>query len=143
ALGHGNLHVVNVSAIPNRLVNPVGEAKDQQVLDGLFAQVMINAKDLLLVENTRHLAVQLPGAREVAPEGFLNDDARPVLRRISRSRQARRTQVLDDDREEAWRRGKVKQPVASGAPLAVEPIEHRAQLAVGFDVAKIIADIKK
>ena len=49
-LGDGDLHVVDVAAVPDRLEDAVGEAEDHQVLDGLLAEVVIDAVDLLLVE---------------------------------------------------------------------------------------------
>ena len=46
---HGNLHVIDVAAVPDRLEDAVGEAEHHDVLDGFFAQVMIDAVDLLFV----------------------------------------------------------------------------------------------
>src|SRR5712664_1332581 len=47
----GDLHVVDVVPIPQRLDDVVGEAKDQNVLDRFFAKVMVDAVDLILVED--------------------------------------------------------------------------------------------
>ena len=44
-LGHGDLHVVHVAAVPDRLVQRVGEAQRQDVLDRLLAQVVVDAED--------------------------------------------------------------------------------------------------
>ena len=41
-LGHGDLHVVDVVAVPDRLEQLVGEAQRQHVLDGLLAQVVVD-----------------------------------------------------------------------------------------------------
>ena len=49
-LGHGDLHVVDEVAVPQRLDQGVGEAEHQQVLHRLLAEVVIDAVDLLLVE---------------------------------------------------------------------------------------------
>ena len=49
-LGVGQLHVIYVLAIPQRLEDAVGEAKDEQVLDSLFAEIMVDAINLLLVQ---------------------------------------------------------------------------------------------
>jgi hypothetical protein len=53
AYGFGvrDLNVVNVLAIPQRLEDTVGEAKDQQILNRLFAQVVVNAVDLVFMED--------------------------------------------------------------------------------------------
>ena len=41
--GHRDLHVIDVTTIPDRLEDAVAEAEDQDVLDGLLAEVVINA----------------------------------------------------------------------------------------------------
>ena len=50
-LGDGDLHVVDVLLVQQRLEDRVGEAEAQDVLDGLFAEVVIDAVDLALVED--------------------------------------------------------------------------------------------
>ncbi len=45
-LGHGDLHVVHVAAIPDGLEDGVGEAEDQDVLDRLLTQVVVDPVDL-------------------------------------------------------------------------------------------------
>ena len=52
-LGDGDLHVVDVLAVPERLEEAVGEAEDEEVLDRLLAEVVIDAEDLRLVERLR------------------------------------------------------------------------------------------
>ena len=50
-LGHGDLDVVDVAPVPERLEDAVAEAEDQQVADRLLAQVVVDAVDLRLVED--------------------------------------------------------------------------------------------
>ena len=50
-LGHGDLDRVDVAPIPDRLEEPVAEAEDGEVLDRLLAQVVVDAVDLVLVED--------------------------------------------------------------------------------------------
>src|SRR5258706_5952398 len=45
--GHGDLNVVYKIAVPNRLKDAVAEAKNQNVLNRFFAEVMVDAIDLL------------------------------------------------------------------------------------------------
>ena len=52
-LGHGDLHVVDVAPVPDRLEQGVGEAERQDVLHRLLAQVVVDAEDLALVEDGR------------------------------------------------------------------------------------------
>ena len=52
-LGHGDLHVIDVAAVPDRLEDAVGEAEHQDVLHRLLAQVVIDAIDLPLAQTLR------------------------------------------------------------------------------------------
>ena len=49
-LGDGDLHVVDVTPIPQRLEQRVCQSKHEDVLNSVLAQVMIDAIDLLLSE---------------------------------------------------------------------------------------------
>ena len=69
---HGDLHVVNVAAIPEGFENAVGEPEHQQVLHRLFPQVVIDAINLVFLENAGdglvQFAARFPGfARRVFP----------------------------------------------------------------------------
>ena len=57
-LGNGDLHVIDVIAIPQRLKNPVGEPLDHDVLDGFFAQKVVHPIDLIFVESSQYLLVE-------------------------------------------------------------------------------------
>jgi hypothetical protein len=50
-LGHVDLHVVDVVAVPDGLEEAVGEAEGQDVLGRLLAEEVVDAEDLLLVED--------------------------------------------------------------------------------------------
>ena len=50
-LGGGDLHVVDVVAVPQRLEHAVGEAERHHVLHRLLAQVVVDAEDLGLLEH--------------------------------------------------------------------------------------------
>ncbi len=47
---HGDLDVVDVITIPDRLEHAVGEAHHQDVLDGFLAEIMVDPVDLVLVD---------------------------------------------------------------------------------------------
>jgi hypothetical protein len=47
-LCHGNLHTIHIMAVPDRLQERIGEAKEQQIVDRLFPEVMVDTKDLWL-----------------------------------------------------------------------------------------------
>ena len=48
--GHGDLHMVDVATVPDRLEDAVAEAEHQQVAHGVLAQVVVDAIDLRLIE---------------------------------------------------------------------------------------------
>ena len=50
---HGDLHVVHIAPIPDRLENAVGEPEGQNILHRFFAEIMIDAVNLLFVEHLR------------------------------------------------------------------------------------------
>ena len=77
-LGHGDLHVVDVAPVPERLEDAVAEAEDQQVADRLLAEVVVDAVDLRLAEDLADLAVQPLRGVEVVAERLLDDDPPPA-----------------------------------------------------------------
>ena len=60
-LGHCNLHVINVIAVPYRLENSVGKPEHQKILHRLLAKIVIYAEDLILEEDSIYLAIQFAG----------------------------------------------------------------------------------
>ena len=99
-LGHRDLHRADVPAVPDRLEDAVAEPQGQDVLDGLLAEVMVDAVDLALVEHGGDVPIQGAGALEIAAERLLDDHAAPgrfLLRGVDEPRLA---QVADDRREE-------------------------------------------
>ena len=78
-LGRGNMHAVDVAAIPDGLKDAVGETKDQNILDGFFAQVMIDAINLVLVEDLLELLVKLAGRLEITAERFFDHEPSPAI----------------------------------------------------------------
>ena len=74
-LGRGDLDVVDVVAVPDRLEHEVREPERHHVLDGLLAQVVVDAEDLALAEDARDDLLQLARRREVGAERLLDHDA--------------------------------------------------------------------
>ncbi len=126
-LGGGELHVVDVVAVPQRLEQPVGEAERQHVLDGLLAEVVVDAEDLGLVEHVQHAAVELGGLGEGGAERLLDDH--PHLG-AGAAVEALRAERLDDHREELGRGREVEGAVERFARALVEAVEHERELAV-------------
>jgi hypothetical protein len=88
-LGDGDLDVLDVVAVPDRLEDRVVEAKAEQVLDRLLAEVVVDAKQLVLAQRAVQRVVQGLGRGEVAAEGLLDDHAakrRAALRLLEQAR---------------------------------------------------------
>ena len=75
-LGNGDLHVIDVRIVPQRLEQDVGEAKRHEVLYRLLAEVVIDAEDISLEENRADHIVDGRGAVAISPDRLLDDDAR-------------------------------------------------------------------
>ena len=79
-LGRGDLHMVDVVAVPDRLEQAVGEAQRHDVLDRLLAEEMVDPVDLASRRSTRQdVGVQRLGRGEVVAERLLDHHAPPAL----------------------------------------------------------------
>ena len=85
-LGDRHLDAVNVAAVPERLKQGVGEPKHEDVLDRLFAEIMVNAIDLIFVKTRLQFRIQLAGRVQIGAEGLFHDDAREARRCPARRR---------------------------------------------------------
>ena len=56
--GIGDLHMIDEALVPDRLEDAVAEAEDQQVLHRLFAEVVIDAVNLILRKHALNLRIQ-------------------------------------------------------------------------------------
>ena len=72
--GRGDLHVIDVVAVPDRLENGVGEPQHEDVLHRLLAEVMVDAVDLVLGEHPVDLFVQLVARGQVGAEGLFDHE---------------------------------------------------------------------
>ena len=71
-LGDGDLDVVDVAPVPDRLEDAVGEAEDEDVLDRLLAQVVVDPEDLRFLEGRVQRGVELAGGGEIASKRLLD-----------------------------------------------------------------------
>src|SRR3954469_13153907 len=109
------LHVVNVLTVPERLEDAVRKAEHEQVLNGFFAEVVIDAEDLPLAERRDRDAVQLARRFEIVAERLLDDGGRErtvALRIVDHPLAA---EELADDREKIRRNSQVIDAPAAGA----------------------------
>ena len=64
-LGGRDLHAVDKVAVPHRLEQSVGEPEGHQVLNRLFAEVVVDPEDLGLPEDLQEVGIQLARGVEV------------------------------------------------------------------------------
>ena len=76
--GSGNLHMVNIAAVPNRLKDAVGKAEHHDVLHSFLAEVMVNAVNLPFLQDFPYFHIQCTGRFQVMAKGLFDDDPPPV-----------------------------------------------------------------
>src|SRR6185503_2921534 len=123
-LRRGDLHMINVVPVPNRLEDSVAKPENQNVLHRLFAEIVIDAKHLVLVKHSIYLMIQLPSRIQIVTERLLNHNANAPLFWL---RHALRAKVLDNRREVLRRSREVEQPIGPDVLLGRNPIELRLQ----------------
>ncbi len=138
--GHGDLHVIDVASVPHRFEDGVGEAQGEQVLDGLLPEVVVDAVDLVFLEDPVQGGIQLVGAGQVPSERLLDHQPDRGLRRIGVI-EAGLAEGIDDLLEDARDGGQVEGPVAHGAPLLVQLVEDRPQSVEGVGMGVVARDV--
>src|SRR5271156_6276677 len=76
-LGGGDLNMVDMVAIPQRLEQAIGETQHHDVLHGLLAKKMVDPINLMLLQRLQDFGVECFGGREIVAKGFFYDDAAP------------------------------------------------------------------
>ena len=127
----GDLDVIDVIAIPDRLEHAVGEAQHQDVLHRFLAEIMIDPVDLVLVDDFQQFGVQRLGRGEVGAERLF--DHQPPPRAAFFFLQHAGAAELSADRRESVGRGRqIEQPVAAGLArrspaFRAAPASHRTR----------------
>jgi hypothetical protein len=75
---HGYLDALDLIAVPEGLQNCILEPQENHVTHRSFPQVMIDAKDVLLVESAEQNSIEFLRRDEVVTERFFNDDASTI-----------------------------------------------------------------
>src|SRR6202158_2225600 len=135
----GDLNVVHIIAVPQRLDDVVRKAKDHYILDSLFAEIVIDAVDLLFRQNLLQLLVELLRRFQIMAEWLFDDAARPAP--VFFFRQAGFAQLLDDRGEESWRDRQIEESVSERVMKLVSLFNLLFQPFVGFGVLKIAPDV--
>ena len=113
-LGHGDLHVFDIPAIPDGLEDAVAKPENHDVLHGLLPEVVINAVDLPFGDVRGQIGVQFPRAGQIVTERLLDDDPPPRSRRFGG--QPDDVQLLDDLGEKAGGDSEVEEDIAREVP---------------------------
>src|SRR5208337_1625961 len=73
-----DLHVIDIAVIPEMLEDRVGKPQYHDVLGGLFAEEMVDAKCALFVKGIAHCCIEMPCRLQVGSERLFYDHARPA-----------------------------------------------------------------
>src|SRR5262249_62394650 len=112
-LRHGDLHALDMVAIPKRLQEQIRKAEVANVMDRQLPEVMVDAEDRRLLKSRQQGLVELPGRGEVRPEGLFDDDAGvPCAPRLP--------EMFDDRRKQHRRNGEVVRRTPGRAELFAE-----------------------
>ena len=122
----GDLHMIDVIAIPDRLEHAVGEAQHQDVLDGFLAEVVIDPIDLVLVDDFEQFVVQRFGRGKIGSERFFDHQPPPcavfLLQHAGAAEFAadrrKGVRVASPGRTDGCRRLPVPPPVSPAAPAS-------------------------
>ena len=136
--GDGDLDVVDVVAIPDRFKEAIGEAEDEHVLDGLFAEVVIDAEDLGFIKDAADAGVEFARGGEVSAEGFFDNDAAPGIAGEGIDvAQAGFAEMLDDGGEFRGAGGEVIHAAAADVELFVEFLKALRQAFVARHLQRL------
>ena len=141
-LGHRDLDMVDVAAVPDRLEDAIAEAEDQEIADRLLAEVVIDPVDLRLAEDLAELAVEPDRRIEVVAERLFDDDPSPATL-MSFVIEPDTAQLADDLGELGGLGGKVVEMIAPAVLLLVDPAEAGRQRVIArrvVEVEAVIAD---
>ena len=78
--GNGDLNMIDIVAVPNRLKNGVPKAEHQHILDRFFTEVVIDSVDLIFTKGLVDRFVELFCGRRIGAEWFLDNDSAIAIR---------------------------------------------------------------
>src|SRR6266487_2038433 len=120
-LCHRDLYVIDITSVPHRLKDAVRQAEDQDILHGLFAQVVVDTIDLFLAKHFSNLAVEFFRRSQIVSERLFDNDTCPAL---AVSIQTSCTQILDNVGILAGWCREIEDAVAAGATPLINLIEQ-------------------
>ncbi len=136
-LGRGDLHVLDVPPVPDRLVDAVPEAQGQDVLDRLLPEEVVDPVDLLLRHHLQDPAVERLRGGKVGAEGLLDDHPPETAPGVGVV--AGRPQAVDDRPEKTCRHRQIEDDVA--LPLPAAGLEQGGELRIAPRIVKIRREV--
>jgi hypothetical protein len=137
-LGDGDLDVIYIATIPDRLKDAVAEAEHHDILDGFLAQVMVDTINLIFFERLIQLAVESHCRLEVMPKRLFDDDTRPAMSCILILQgKLRAGEPMRDLGIEAGRCSQIKDMIAAGATLLIQLREQPGQVGIAGRVVEL------
>ncbi len=115
--------MVDVFLVPQRLEDRVAKTHDQNVLHRFLAEIMVDAKDLSLIEGGGERRVHVARAVEVAPDRLFDNHARERSAFIGRRDQAGGAQLLNAGLYQRRRDRQVENAVSRQAELRLDLLE--------------------
>src|SRR5437879_4285354 len=109
-----------------RLEDGVAEAKRQQILHRLFAEIVVDPVNLVWPKKTQEIAVECHRTGEIVAERLLNDDARPGAFLFA-ANESRARQAFHDGAEELRVGCKIEQAIAGQAFLSFQLVQPLPQ----------------
>src|SRR6266851_6141512 len=76
-LSHRNLDMIHAFLIPQRFEDGIGKAHNQDILDGFFAKVVIDAKNLAFIDDLHQFVINSAGAGQVSAQWLFHNEACP------------------------------------------------------------------
>src|SRR5262249_29957072 len=138
-LGGGNLNVVDMVAVPERLEDAVGEAQHQDVLDRFFAEEMVDPIDLIFGQYLEYPRVESLRRCKIVAEGVFDDHPPPSVFRLPGEPGV--AELLDHRAKEPVGGRKIEQHVGGTAlppPLVDQQLR---ELAEGLGLRKVAAHV--
>ena len=138
---HGNLNMVDVIAIPDRLEHAVGKTQYQDVLYRLLAEIMIDPIELVLIGDFQQFIVQGFGRGEIGAERLFDHQPPPVA--VVLAQQTCAPELAGDRREGVGGCCQIEQPISSSRAIFLRVFELLAHTVerggvgrIGFDAGE-------
>src|SRR5262249_48369501 len=103
--------------------------------DRFLPEVVIDAIDLILLENLKQLPIKCPRGCQIGPERLFDDDPTPDT--ILLAGETRTAKVTANRRERRWRRREIEQTISLRRPRPFNALEFPLQGLVGLRIVGV------